>query len=84
MSDRKHYIAVDLGAENGRVMMATLEGRNISLRQIHRFVNGPIEKDGELYWDFDRLMREIKLGIKKTILAEKEVQSIGVDKRACT
>ncbi len=79
MSDGKRYIAVDLGAESGRVMMATLVSQKISLREMHRFVNGPIEKDGELYWDFDRIIHEIKLGIKKTILAEKEVQSIGVD-----
>jgi len=74
-----NYIAVDLGAESGRVMLAVLNDNKISLNEIHRFSNGPTEENGSLKWDINRLMSEIMTGISKTIKTEKNIQSIGVD-----
>ncbi len=80
MADEKKYIAVDLGAESGRVMLGTVSDERIVLEEIHRFSNGPIEEDGSLRWDFDKLFSEIKTGIG---LAGKKVgngiSGIGVD-----
>ena len=49
------FIAIDLGAESGRVIVATLAGGRLGLEVVHRFPNGPIavaEADGEsLRWD---------------------------------
>jgi len=76
----KQYIAVDLGAESGRVMLSTVSNDKLILEEIHRFGNGPIEEDGSLRWDFDKLMTEIKTGIGKAAKkAEGEVAGIGVD-----
>ncbi len=79
MKERNHYVAVDLGASNGRVMLATIEGEMLSIQEIHRFVNGPIEKAGAIHWDFDALMREIKAGIKKAAALGHDILSIGID-----
>ena len=79
MGKPSHYIAIDLGAESGRVMLATLAHDKIDLQEIHRFLNGPIEQDGSLRWDFDRLFGEIKTGLKKTFAVQKDIVSIGVD-----
>jgi len=76
---KTHYIAVDLGASSGRVMLAVLEEEKISLREVHRFPNGPIEEDGSLRWDFEALFGEIKTGLAKAMAAEKTIQSIGID-----
>lgn len=46
-----HYIAVDLGAESGRVMLATLGAGRVSVEEIHRFPNGPVRLAGTLRWD---------------------------------
>ena len=46
MSEEKYYIAVDLGAESGRVMLSVVSGDKFSLEEIHRFGNGPVEEDG--------------------------------------
>ena len=48
---KNNYIAVDLGAESGRVMLGTVSDDKLSLEEIHRFANGPIEIKGSLRWD---------------------------------
>ena len=79
MSRPYHYIAVDLGAESGRVMLASLSDEKITLQEMHRFPNGPIKKNGALRWDIDHLFAEVKKGGKKTLQTEKNIQSIGED-----
>lgn len=76
----RHYIAVDLGASSGRVMVATLDAGNLTLREMNRFWNGPTEMAGTLYWDVVHLFRNIKEGIA---LAQQEygdrLVSLGID-----
>ncbi len=80
MADEKKYIAVDLGAESGRVMIGAVSDERIVLKEIHRFGNGPIEEDGSLKWDFNKLISEIKTGISKAAkTAGNDIAGIGVD-----
>ena len=37
-----HHIACDLGAESGRVTLGSPEGDRVTLEEIHRFPNGPV------------------------------------------
>ena len=48
----KTVLAVDLGAESGRVMAVHFDGRNLQLEELHRFPNGPVAVHGTLHWDF--------------------------------
>ena len=70
-------LAVDLGAESGRVMAVEYDGRSFHLQELHRFPNTTVTVRGTLHWDFLRLWRDIQNGIEKG----KEVQpaSLGVD-----
>ncbi len=79
MSDTRHYIAVDLGAESGRVMLVGVTDAALTLQEVRRFPNGPQTLNGALHWDFDRLMNEIKAGIKEAAALQPQIQSIGVD-----
>jgi len=80
MAEIKKYIAVDLGAESGRVMLGSVSTRKLILEEIHRFSNGPIEENGSLRWDFNKLLSEIKTGIAKAAKAARtQVWGIGVD-----
>jgi len=80
MADEKKYVAVDLGAESGRVMLGSVSSEKLSLEEIHRFGNGPVEEAGTLRWDFEKLMRETKTGIAKAAKAAgADVCGIGVD-----
>ena len=76
---KKTYLAFDLGASSGRGILGTIEDGKISLNEIHRFPNGPKEINGELYWDFDSLISEIKTGLKKAVAACDEIAGIAVD-----
>jgi len=80
MAEIKKYIAVDLGAESGRVMLGSVSADKLVLEEIHRFSNGPIEEDGSLRWDFNRLFSEVKAGIGKAAkYANAKVAGIGID-----
>ncbi len=80
MAQIKKYIAVDLGAESGRVMLGSVSDEKIKLEEVHRFPNGAVEKDGTLRWDFDNLFTQIKKGIGLAVKqAGAQVWGIGVD-----
>jgi len=80
MKDMKQYIGVDLGAESGRVMLGSVSGNKLTLEEIHRFGNGPVEQNGSIRWDFNKLLSEIKSGIAKAVKhAKGPVAGIGVD-----
>jgi rhamnulokinase len=75
----KHYIACDLGAESGRVMLGTLEDAHLALAEIHRFSNGPARIHGTYRWDTLRIFEELKIGLRK--IAERGItpRSVSVD-----
>ncbi|MFA6185699.1 MAG: rhamnulokinase family protein [Phycisphaerae bacterium] len=80
MALEKKYIAVDLGAESGRVMLGSVSAGSIQLEEVYRFSNGPIVQEGLLRWDFAKLFSEVKTGIGKAVKqAGGQVCGIGVD-----
>lgn len=58
-------LAVDLGAESGRVMAVHFNGESLRFEEVHRFPNIPVRVVGTLHWDILRLWNEIQLGIRK-------------------
>lgn len=71
-----HNIAVDLGAESGRVMDFSFDGHQFTQTEIHRFPNIPVRAGGTLHWDLLRLWHEIQTGIN---MVGSEASSIGID-----
>ena len=61
----KIVLAVDLGAESGRVMAVHFDGQSLKLEELHRFPNTTVNIRGTLHWDFLRLWRDIQAGIDK-------------------
>ena len=64
--DLKHtsnYIAIDLGASGGRVVLGRWDGSRFALEEMHRFLNEPVSAMGHLHWDVLRLWAEIKTGL---------------------
>jgi rhamnulokinase len=72
------YLAVDLGAESGRVVLGRFDGRRVSLAEIHRFPNLPVRLPDGLHWDVLRILHEIKEGLTRAVLGE-EIEGVGVD-----
>ncbi len=79
------YIACDLGAESGRVILGRLDSGRLALEEIHRFPNGATNVLGSLRWDLLRIFDELKAGLKKigarrdATVASLSVDSWGVD-----
>lgn len=83
------HLAVDLGAESGRVIAGIVQDDAITLDELHRFPNGVhhfVAQDGagklrdSLRWDVVRLWDDIQHGL--TLAGQKygdEVISVGVD-----
>ena len=63
----RKVLVFDLGASSGRAMLGCLEDGRISMEEIHRFPNEAVTVGGRAYWDFLRLMAEIKSGITKAV-----------------
>lgn len=77
--NQRHYIAVDLGAESGRVMLGTFESGKLRLEEVHRFPNGPIRFHGTQRWDVLRLWEDMKAGLRKVTERGLAISSISVD-----
>ena len=58
-------LAIDLGAESGRVMAVHYDGAALRLKELHRFPNVPVTVRGTLFWDVLRLWQDIQTGIGK-------------------
>src|ERR1700730_4164032 len=73
-------LAIDLGATSGRVMLGELEAGVLTLEELHRFANTPVQLPTGLYWDTLRLFHEIRRGLA---IAGRErrlqIDAIGVD-----
>ncbi|MEO8285986.1 MAG: rhamnulokinase family protein [Chloroflexota bacterium] len=63
MNQTSNYIAVDLGASSGRVVLGRWDGARFALEEMHRFANDPVSVMGHLHWDVLRLWADIKAGI---------------------
>jgi rhamnulokinase len=71
-----HYLACDLGAESGRVILGTLADAKLHLREIHRFPNNAVIVNGTRRWDVLRIYDELQTGIRKV---DVPVESLSCD-----
>ncbi len=74
-----YYLAVDIGASSGRHIVGWLEGGELMTEEIYRFPNGMDELDGHLVWDVERLVREVKEGLKRSLEKYPDIVSMSVD-----
>ncbi len=80
---QRGYIAVDLGAESGRAMLASLDGGRLSLQEVHRFANRIRQLPTGMHWDFQHIQNNVIQGISKAVKAAAgsgmQLASVGVD-----
>ncbi len=55
-----NFLAIDLGAESGRAMLGALDRGRLTLEELHRFPNTPVQLPTGLHWDVLRLFHEIR------------------------
>ncbi|MBR7103997.1 MAG: hypothetical protein IKC65_03560 [Lentisphaeria bacterium] len=73
------FLAFDLGASSGRAIAGKIENGKLELTEIHRFPNAPVEKNGDLTWDYPRLCEELVTGLGKALAFDSDITGIGID-----
>jgi rhamnulokinase len=76
---KKAFMALDLGAESGRVVAGLFDGERLTLKEVARFPNLPVRLHDGLHWDALRLFSEMKNGLAQAKNLGCEVASLGVD-----
>ena len=74
-----NFVAVDLGATSGRVILATFGGEGVKMEEIHRFPSPIIQMCGHFYWDLPAIYQSVLKGLKMVAERGIDVQSIGID-----
>ncbi|MBO7330290.1 MAG: rhamnulokinase, partial [Alistipes sp.] len=59
-----NFVAVDLGATSGRVILATFGGEGVKMEEIHRFPSPIIQMCGHVYWDLPAIYQSVLKGLK--------------------
>jgi rhamnulokinase len=71
-------LAVDLGAESGRVVWGRFGDDRLHLSEVARFPTGMSRIRGHLRWDLDRILGDLGAALRRA-RGEGPVQSLGVD-----
>jgi rhamnulokinase len=75
----KYYLAIDIGASSGRLIMGWFEEGTIKLEEMHRFDNHQLQKNGHLVWDVDNLFNGIIEGLKICKSKDMIPTAMGID-----
>jgi rhamnulokinase len=77
------YIAIDLGAESGRVMIGVLENERLRLEEVHRFAHESLWLPTGLHWNIPAIWQHIVAGLRRAAewggANRVELASVGVD-----
>jgi rhamnulokinase len=76
---KTHYLACDLGAESGRLMLGTLAEGRLELTEIRRFPNVPVRDGDALYWNLRALLDELAAGLHQAGALGLPVAGVSTD-----
>jgi rhamnulokinase len=74
-----YYVACDLGAESGRVMLGTLHKDKLTMSEIRRFRNQPVQDKEALQWNIPQLYHDLLEGLREIGRYEEPIDSISCD-----
>ena len=79
-NDRRALVAIDLGAESCRVSILRWIGDKATIRLVHRFRNGPVERATGLHWPLAKIIDGVEEGLRKcAAIADEGVRSVAID-----
>ena len=74
-----YHLAIDIGASSGRHILGWVEGGRMHLKEVYRFENRLVEKNGHLCWEMDRLWQNVLAGLKACKDAGCTPETVGID-----
>ncbi|HUT92560.1 MAG TPA: rhamnulokinase family protein [Thermoguttaceae bacterium] len=76
----KAYLAIDMGASSGRLVVGLFDGEKLRLEETYRFENGPVDVAGGLYWDLLAQWSHVIAGLRAAgSRFGDRIASVGVD-----
>jgi rhamnulokinase len=72
----RFYVACDLTEESGRVVLGTLHRDALTVSEVRRFRNEPLQEKHSLYWNIPQLYEEILESLRSVGSYEEPVASI--------
>ena len=79
----KCCLAIDIGASSGRHIVGWLADGEIKTKEVYRFPNGVMERDGHLTWDMVALLGHVKEGIDRALEEFGTLDSFSIDTWGC-
>lgn len=76
MKNKLNLMAFDLGSSSGRGILGQFDGERISLEEVYRFANGPIQMNAMVYWDALNIYQNL-------INAFARYKQLGLGRLAC-
>ena len=78
MSNPASYVAIDLGAASGRVVVGRVDEHSVALEEVHRFPNFAVTTPDGVLWDVLGLWRGVLEGLAK-VHPGLELRGLGID-----
>ena len=75
----KRYVAVDLGASGGKVVLASVAGGKVTTETVHSFSIPCVTIAGQVYWDIYAAYSGVLEGLSAIGSRKVSVESIGID-----
>ena len=78
--DQRALVAVDLGAESCRISLLRWIHGGPRIELVHRFLNGPVQRESGLCWPLETIIEGVEEGLRKcAAVAGEGIRSIAVD-----
>lgn len=72
----RFYVACDLGKDQSRVVLGTLHKEHLTISEVRRFANEPIQEKGEWHWNIPQLYQEVMEGLRSAGSYDEPVDSL--------
>lgn len=73
------YLAIDLGASNGRHIVGYMENGRLVTQTVYRFENGVEKSKHGLTWDLEKIFNHVLQGIKVAVEQYPDIESLSID-----
>src|SRR5687767_11048066 len=71
-----NYVACELGAKDCRIMFGTLQNGQLTMSEVRRFQNQPIQEKDSVQWNIPHLFQETIQGLRGVGSFEEPVDGI--------